>query len=121
MTRWVLSLAWLLCCVPVQDTRISHSAFLQQKLYMGTVELSEKPDKTLWGSSGEGGSPRWAIIPFWGYSQYLCLLYATATTISFDSQGTKHESRFHPYYSKGITNVTSSLFSRGIEFETISL
>ena len=47
---------------------------------------------------GEESSPGWAIIPFWGYNQYLWLLYAT---VSFDSLSTKHKSSFYLNILKG--------------------
>ena len=47
------------------------------------------------GGQGGGGSPGWAIIPFLEHNQYLWLLYATEATLSFDSLGTKHKSRFY--------------------------
>ena len=53
------------------------------------------------GGGGGRESPGWANIPFWGYNQYLWLLYATEAPVRFDSLSTKHKSRFYLNILKG--------------------
>ena len=92
--------------LPSRSQRVPPRKAFTQEEFLRVVPVrpficeAKKPVFTK-GGGGRGGSPGWAIIPYWGYNQYLWLLYSTTATISFDSLSTKHESRFYLNILKG--------------------